>query len=55
VEVVSQRSATTLQAGNDSGLEVVVGGSTSVFSLSDLSGAAITLVEQDSGEKYQFF
>ncbi len=55
VEVVSWRLATTLQAGNDSGLEVTVGGLASVLSLSDLSGAAITLVEQDSGKKYQFF
>ncbi len=54
VEVVSQRSATALQAGNDGGLEVTVGGSTSVSSLSDSAGAAITLVEQDSGKKYQF-
>ncbi len=55
VELVSRRLATALQAGNDSGLEVTVGGSASVSSLSDLSGAAITLVEQDSGNKYQFF
>ncbi len=55
VEVVSWRSATALQAGNDSGPEVTVGGLASVLSLSDLSGAAITLVEQDSGKKYQFF
>jgi hypothetical protein len=54
VEVVSRRSATMLQAGNDSRLEVAVGGSASVSSLSDSSGAAITLVEQDSGKKYQF-
>ncbi len=45
VEVVSRRSATALQAGNDSRSEVAVGGSASVSSLSDLSGAAITLVE----------
>jgi hypothetical protein len=32
-----------------------VGGSANVSSLSDSSGAAITLVEQDSGKKYQFF
>ncbi len=51
VEVVSRRSATALQAGNDSGLEVTVGGLASESSLSDLSGAAITLVEQDSGKK----
>jgi hypothetical protein len=55
VEVVSWRSAITLQAGNDGSLEVPVGGLTSVLSLSDLAGAAITLVEQDSGKKYQFF
>jgi hypothetical protein len=40
-----------LQAGNDSGLEVTVGGLTSVSSLSDSSGATITLVDQDCGEK----
>ncbi len=55
VEVVSQRSATVLQAGNDGGSEVMVGGLTSVLSLSDSAGAAITLVEQDSRKKYQFF
>ncbi len=38
VEVVSRRSATALQAGNDSGSEVTVGGSASVSLLSDLSG-----------------
>ncbi len=55
VEVVSRRSATALQARNDSSSEVTVGGSASVLSLSDSSGAAITLFEQDSGKKYQFF
>ncbi len=55
VEVVSRRSVTVLQAGNDSGSEVTVGGSANMLSLSDLSGAAITLVEKDSGKKYQFF
>ncbi len=55
VEVVSWRSATALQAGNDGGSEVMVGGLTSVSSLTDLAGAAIILVEQDSGKKYQFF
>jgi hypothetical protein len=55
VEVVSPRSATTLQAGNEGGLEVTVGGSTSVSSLSDSAGAAITLVVQDSGKKINSF
>jgi hypothetical protein len=54
-EVVSWRLATVLQAGNDGSSEVTVGGLTSVSSLSDLAGAAITLVEQDSRKKYQFF
>ncbi len=44
VKVVSRRSATTLQAGNDGGSEVTVGGLTSVLSLSDSAGAAITFV-----------
>ncbi len=52
VEVVSPRAATALQAGNDSGSEVTVGGSANVLSLSDSLGAAITLVEQDSEKKY---
>jgi hypothetical protein len=55
VEVVSRRAATALQAGNDSSLEVTVGGLANVLSSSDSSGAAITLVEQDSGKKYQLF
>ncbi len=55
VEVVSWRGATALQAGKDSGLEVTVGGLANVLSLSDSSGAAITLVEQDSEKNINSF
>ena len=56
VEVVGRRSATVLQAGgNDAGHEVTVGGSDSVSSLSVDASASVTLVEQGSGKKYQYF
>jgi hypothetical protein len=55
VEVVTRRAATTLQACcNEASGEITVGGSTSVPSLSDSAGGAITLFEH-SGKKYQFF
>jgi len=56
VEVVGRRSATALQAGeNDAGHEVTAGGSDSVSSLSVDASASVTLVEQGSGKKYQYF
>jgi hypothetical protein len=45
-----------LQAGgNDAGHEVTVGGLDSVSSLSVDASASVTLVEQGSGKKYQYF
>ena len=45
-----------MEAGNDAGPEVMVGGSASVSSLSgDSSSASVTFVEQTSGKKYQYF
>ena len=56
VEFVGRRSATALQVGSIGGPEVTVGGSANVSALdSDTSGGAITLVEGESGKKFQFF